>query len=498
MKHVRAERSASSTSSDRPTSAVRADIEKVEEYIESLYEEGGEKNKGALCVLELTKNPTNLPVLIENEILIGALARVFREDWKKNFDLATNIIRIFANFSFYEQFQSTLSHHKIGVLTMQAVEYELKRCELWNQELRKADEAHAKKIKITLRKQAILLTDDQKALNLLYQLSINDDAKAMLTFTDAIQLLMRDLLSGNASDVTKAVLLNACVEKRNSQLVCGNNGQGLDLLMDAIFEGKDLLIAKIVRTIAAHDGPTQEMFLKWMDKLVGLGMKCSTESAEDQAALGLECIAAAAQIKIADWTKLDNTHHLAKWMHETLMKNSRDLNPLHLQIVIMCGTMAPQLDSAKALTRLLETFLQLLHNMQEDDEFVCQLLYLFIQLLRHKELSDILMGDNSILGAYVIDLMHDKNTAIREMCDHALTIIGEHSQEWARKIAAERFRWHNGQWLEMVEMGGASGASGMSDEQQPEDDYEADVLFDDDFNDGFEQNDNENDEVALF
>lgn len=100
--------------------------------------------------------------------------------------------------------------------------------------------------------------------------------------------------------------------------------------------------------------------------------------------------------------------------------------------------MAPQLDSAKALTRLLETFLQLLHNMQEDDEFVCQLLYLFIQLLRHKvnliyfqkkleifqELSDILMGDNSILGAYVIDLMHDKNTAIREMCDHALTIIG--------------------------------------------------------------------------
>lgn len=73
--------------------------------------------------------------------------------------------------------------------------------------------------------------------------------------------------------------------------------------MDAIFEGKDLLIAKIVRTIAAHDGPTQEMFLKWMDKLVDLGMKCSTESAEDQAALGLECIAAAAQIKIADWTK---------------------------------------------------------------------------------------------------------------------------------------------------------------------------------------------------
>ncbi|KAJ1356917.1 hypothetical protein KIN20_014888 [Parelaphostrongylus tenuis] len=33
-----------------------------------------------------------------------------------------------------------------------------------------------------------LIENDAKALNLLYQLSVNDDAKAMLTFTDAMQL----------------------------------------------------------------------------------------------------------------------------------------------------------------------------------------------------------------------------------------------------------------------------------------------------------------------
>lgn len=62
--------------------------------------------------------------------------------------------------------------------------------------------------------------------------------------------------------------------------------------------------------------------------------------------------------------------------------------------------------------------------MQEDDEFVVQLLYLFLQLLRHRELANRLMGADSALGAYVIDLMHDKNPAIREMCDNALVIIG--------------------------------------------------------------------------
>ena len=41
-----------------------------------------------------------------------------------------------------------------------------------------------------------------------------------------------------------------------------------------------------------------------------------------------------------------------------------------------------------------------------------------------QELSDRLMCPQSALGAYVIDLMHDKNTAIREQCENALIIIG--------------------------------------------------------------------------
>ncbi|KAK6052503.1 Kinesin-associated protein [Cooperia oncophora] len=328
---------------------------------------------------------------------------------------------------------------------------------------------------------APLIESDAKALNLLYQLSVNDDAKAMLTFTDAMQLLMRDLLTGNGSEATKAVLLNACAEKRNAQLVCGHDGQGLRLLMDAAIDGRDLMVAKIVRSIASHEGPTQDMFVSSMPRLLEAGMKNALLPEDENAALGLEFIGTAALIKVADWSSLSTSYDLVSWIGERLKATGGENEPLQLQLVIMCGTMARQVDAARNLVPLLEVFLQLLHTMQEDDEFVAQLLYLFLQLLRHRELASRLMGPDSALGAYVIDLMHDKNPAIREMCDNALVIIGEHSQEWARRIAGERFRWHNAQWLDTVEGGVALDEGAVMD-----DDYVPGMLFDDQFDDGFD------------
>ncbi|PIO70763.1 hypothetical protein TELCIR_07368 [Teladorsagia circumcincta] len=292
---------------------------------------------------------------------------------------------------------------------------------------------------------------------------------------------MRDLLTGNGSEATKAVLLNACAEKRNAQLVCGHDGQGLALLMDAAIDGRDLMVAKIVRSIASHEGPTQDMFVSSMPRLLEAGMKNALTQEDENVALGLEFIGTAALIKVADWSSLSTSYDLVNWIGERLKASGGENEPLQLQLVIMCGTMARQVDAARTLVPLLEVFLQLLHTMQEDDEFVAQLLYLFLQLLRHRELANRLMGPDSALGAYVIDLMHDKNPAIREMCDNALVIIGEHSQEWARRIAAERFRWHNAQWLDTVEGGVACDEGAVMD-----DDYVPGMLFDDQFDDGFD------------
>ena len=47
--------------------------------------------------------------------------------------------------------------------------------------------------------------------------------------------------------------------------------------------------------------------------------------------------------------------------------------------------------------------------------------------------------------------MHDSNAQVRKVCDTTLDIIAEFDEDWATKIRLEKFRWHNSQWLDMIE-----------------------------------------------
>lgn len=66
---------------------------------------------------------------------------MLREDWKKSTELATNIIYIFFCFSSFTQFHGVILHFKIGALCMNIVEHELKKYDLWNDELQKKKKA---------------------------------------------------------------------------------------------------------------------------------------------------------------------------------------------------------------------------------------------------------------------------------------------------------------------------------------------------------------------
>ncbi|KAJ8300221.1 hypothetical protein KUTeg_021740 [Tegillarca granosa] len=114
-----------------------ANINDVDDYMELLYEEVPEKIRGSALILQLARNPDNLEELFQNETIVGALARVLREDWRKSTELATNIIYIFFCFSSFTQFHGVILHFKIGALSMNIVEHELKKCDLWNEELQK-------------------------------------------------------------------------------------------------------------------------------------------------------------------------------------------------------------------------------------------------------------------------------------------------------------------------------------------------------------------------
>ncbi|KAM3722945.1 Kinesin-associated protein [Dirofilaria immitis] len=110
--------------------------------------------------------------------------------------------------------------------------------------------------------------------------------------------------------------------------------------------------------------------------------------------------------------------------------------------------MARQLNSARLIVPLTDHLIKLLTAQQEDDEIVIQVIYVFYAIIKHDELSKSVVDAH--IATYLIDLMHDKNVPIRMICDHALSVIAERNEEWARKMDVERFRWHNSQWLEMV------------------------------------------------
>lgn len=59
---------------------------------------------------------------------------------------------------------------------------------------------------------------------------------------------------------------------------------------------------------------------------------------------------------------------------------------------------------------------------QEDDEVVLQIVYVFYQLTRHETTRPEVISTTEV-PAYLIDLMHDKNTEIRRVCDTTLDII---------------------------------------------------------------------------
>ncbi|XP_062308257.1 kinesin-associated protein 3a [Osmerus eperlanus] len=119
-----------------------ANINSIDEYVELLYEDVPEKTRGATLILHLARNADNLEELLQNETALGALARVLREDWKQSVDLATTIIYIFFCFSSFSQFHGLITHYKIGALCMNIVEHELKRYDLWQEELQKKKNAY--------------------------------------------------------------------------------------------------------------------------------------------------------------------------------------------------------------------------------------------------------------------------------------------------------------------------------------------------------------------
>uniref|UniRef100_A0A665WBQ9 Kinesin-associated protein 3-like n=1 Tax=Echeneis naucrates TaxID=173247 RepID=A0A665WBQ9_ECHNA len=556
-----------------------ASITRVDEYVELLYEGVPEKIRGSALILQLARNPDNLEELLHNEAALGALARVLREDWKQSVELATIIIYIFFCFSSFSQFHGVVSHYKIGALCMSVVEHELKRHDVWCEELRKKNKSapengslrrdqdkalrkyqglrakqeqllrvslylllnlaedtrtelkmrnknivsllvkvldrddeellvlvvsflkklsiflenkndmaevdtieqlahlvpceHEDLLNLTLRlllnlsfdsglrakmvevgllpKLAGLLGDEnnrQVVMRILYHISIDDRFKGMFVYTDCIPQLMQMLFECSEEEI-EAELISICINlaanKRNAQLVC--EGKGLKKLMKKALKTKDCLLMKMIRNISQHDGPTKPLFIDYVGDLA------AEIRAEEEEEWVLECLGTLANLTIPDldWELVLKEYNLVPYLKDRLKPGLAE-DDLILEVVIMIGTVSMDDACAAMLAKsgIIPALIELLNAQQEDDEFVCQIVYVFYQMVFHQATRDVIIKDTQA-PAYLIDLMHDKNTEIRKVCDNTLDIIAEYDEEWGRKIQSEKFRFHNNQWLEMVE-----------------------------------------------
>merc|ERR1711962_604756 len=309
----------------------------------------------------------------------------------------------------------------------------------------------ARMIKCGMLPRLVSLLSDQANQNpvscVLYHLSMEDKVKSMFTYTDAIPSLMKIILQCPDEQVDleiMALAINLAANKRNAQLIC--EGNGLRLLMQRAFTYQDPLIIKMIRNISQHEGPTKNLFIEFIGDIADAVHRAENDE------FVLECVGILGNLTLPDldFTRLLKEFEMVNWMRGRLLPNSGE-DDLILEIVVFIGTCASDESAASYLCKsdILPSLIDLLRAKQEDDEIVLQVVYVFYQLCSHTD-SRQYVRDQTEATPYLLDLLHDRNPEVQRVCDATLQLIGEVSQEWGQKLLAEKFRFHNAQWLDMV------------------------------------------------
>ncbi|XP_065657799.1 kinesin-associated protein 3 isoform X2 [Hydra vulgaris] len=449
-----------------------ANLNNIEEYVEYLYEDTVSKIKGTGLILQVARNPDNLTELAENEMLLSALARVLREEWKNSTELTTNIIYTFFCFSSFTDFHNIILHHKIGALCLQIVEQEIRKHDLWLDELSKKQSIAAGN---TSAGNAVSNNADLKKE---YEKSYKK-FQSLVTKQEHLLRMMKMILEAQKDQIEPelvALAINLAANKRNAQLIC--DGNGLRLLLRRAMKFKDTLLMKMIRNISQHDGATKKEFINYISDLANMIKNVNNE------AFVVECVGILGNLNMPEmqYSMMLKEYDLLNYILSKLSPGNAE-DDLVLEVIILTGTIASDEGCATMLATsgIIHRLIELLRAKQEDDEVVLQIVYVFYQLAFHQATRNVIIKETQA-PAYLIDLMHDKNEEVRKVCDNTLDIIAECDSEWKVRIQVEKFRWHNSQWLQMIESQNTEGRFNQNPYYEIDDDYHQVVIDDSDFN----------------
>lgn len=254
--------------------------------------------------------------------------------------------------------------------------------------------------------------------------------KSMFTYTDCVPLITDMLLLNlnQKSDMDLiALAINLALNKRNAQIMIENNR--LHNLMVRAFKYQDALLMKMIRNISHHEN-LRIHFVDFVGDLAKILTECEDE------AFVVECLGIMGNLALPDldYSQILHNFNLIQWIRQVLVPGKMQ-DDIVLDTIVFLGTCACDESCAMFLCKadVILSLIELLKAKQEDDEIVLQIVFVFQQILRNESTRNYMIRETES-PAYLIDLMHDKNTEIRKVCDNCLDIIAFSDSDWASRI----------------------------------------------------------------
>ena len=153
--------------------------------------------------------------------------------------------------------------------------------------------------------------------------------------------------------------------------------------------------------------------------------------------------------QLPDIPMLNDKYNLIEFLARYLTPGFTEDDVL-LEVIVVFGSLAanPECASRISQSRVLSALYSIITEKQEDDEIVLQILYAFFHLLQANEPRFALLQQTQLV-VYLLDLLLDKNEAIRKMSSLCLmwssrrTIHGRRRSGSAssRCITRSGWRW---------------------------------------------------------
>ncbi|OTF72586.1 kinesin-associated protein-like protein [Euroglyphus maynei] len=253
-------------------------IKDLDSYIELLYEELDDKIKGAYLILKsLSQVDCRIENLCQNDTLLCALSRVFREDGKKSLELSICLACIFGHFSKYSDFHFAITNYKVDL----KLEYKIhhkgivsilgKLLERNNQELLLIVVLFLKKLSVFIEDKTqmkelciyksltpLLYLDNEllivNTLKLLYNLMIDRDIRVYLVRAGIIPKLISFFLKDRYTSVIVSIFYLISCEPKFVPIFKANE-QMIDLLVEKIFTNIDYkpIVIRLLTNLAINE-----------------------------------------------------------------------------------------------------------------------------------------------------------------------------------------------------------------------------------------------------